>query len=658
MQRLVRHPSIARLILLVIFVIVVGALLRDHTGLPVLPSALFSDAPDGYEGKNHLAAGAETPFLQIGATQPVWWFDWERDAFATARMLNRPILLYSCVVWHVQCRALDARLFSDAGLARRINRWFVPIRVDRELRPDLDQRYRTAAKAIGGSADMAVVAFLTPDGEIFYAMHESPEDFEEVLATIATTYTTSQASLDAVAARLHGQLQEFFLADWSGPSVPSLTMVRRFRAQTERDFDTTHGGFLDPAGKFPEPAILQLYLHMGIRLHDRQALEMALQTLRRMGASALYDHLEGGFFWGARDREWRSPYFAKLLSVNAQLLHLYVEAYAATNDPALRTVAESLVRYLGGRLWDQQQRAFRSSEMWTVTQATWTWQEIHQVLSGRALQVAIVLFDLRPAPRIFAGAPKANVLARARTVAEVARQLGWRDDEVTQAYHQAVAQLATARAARAASQQDATAYADANGMAIAALFRAGQVLALPDAHALAQSALERWREEAGDFGAGFPHRVRANKSRSPWLSDQVWMLDALLHGHAAARVPEWLADATTLATFIEQTFSAPKLAGFFDRPAGPSRDAGLGMLDDPVRPYFDDREYRAVNPQLALAYQQLVDVTGNQDWQSTADGILLGIGGAASEGSSRVLATYVAAVLARATRSSPATLGD
>lgn len=653
MQRLIRHPSLARLLLLVIFVITVGALLRDHTGLPARTSAFFSDAPDGYEGTNHLGATAVTPFLQIGATQPVWWFDWERDAFATARMLNRPILLYSCVVWHVQCRTFDARLFSDAGMAQQINRWFVPIRLDRELRPDLDLRYRTAAKAIGGSGDMAVVAFLTPDGEIFYAMNESPDDFEEVLTTIATTYTARRASMDAVAARLHGQLQEFFLADWAGASVPSLGMVERFRAQTAREFDATHGGFLDPAGKFPEPAILQLYLHMGIRLQDRQALDMALQTLRRMSTSALHDHLEGGFFWGARDREWRAPYFAKLLSVNAQLLHLYVEAFAATNDPALRTVAESLVRYLGGRLWDPSQRVFRSSEMWTVTQATWTWQEIHQVLSGRALQVAILLFDLRPAPRIFAGAPKANVLARTRTMAEVATQLGWSTDEVSQAYHQVVAQLATARAARAVPQQDGTAYADANGMAIAALFYAGQVLGLPDAHALAQRALEHWREEAGDYSAGFPHRSGADVPRSPWLSDQVWMLEALLHGYAATRVPDWLTDAATLATFIEQTFSAPKLAGFYDRPAGLSRDAGLGMLADPLRPYFDDREYRAVNPQLALVYQQLVDVTGNQDWQSAADGILLGIGGAASEGSSRALATYAAAVLAHATRVLP-----
>ena len=207
---------------LVLFAISVGALLRDHTGLPVgkiSPRPLRGEH-SAYEGINHMTSAA-TPFLRAGAAHEIWWFGWQREAFAVARLLNRPIMLYSGNAWSDLARHLDQTIFTNPELAQLINDRVIPVRVDQADYPEVEVRYHLAARAIGGGSHDVLVVFLTPSGEIFFAADalDNPDDAWRELATVidsvSTYYRQNTAVMESNAASLHSQLKAYSIAYWA-----------------------------------------------------------------------------------------------------------------------------------------------------------------------------------------------------------------------------------------------------------------------------------------------------------------------------------------------------------------------------------------------------------------------------------------------------------
>ncbi|MGH7504198.1 MAG: thioredoxin domain-containing protein, partial [Longimicrobiales bacterium] len=113
-------------------------------------------------------SGERSPFLQHGATQPVNWLPWGDVAFERARALDRPILLDIGAVWCHWCHVMDRESYEDVETAALINERFVPVKVDRDERPDVDARYQRAVQLLTGQGGWPVTAFLTPEGEVFY----------------------------------------------------------------------------------------------------------------------------------------------------------------------------------------------------------------------------------------------------------------------------------------------------------------------------------------------------------------------------------------------------------------------------------------------------------------------------------------------------------
>ena len=77
-----------------------------------------------------------SPYLQQHAHNPVNWFPWGDEAFATAKRLNRPLLVsigYSTCHW---CHVMEEESYDNQKIAEYINKHFIAIKVDRESRPD------------------------------------------------------------------------------------------------------------------------------------------------------------------------------------------------------------------------------------------------------------------------------------------------------------------------------------------------------------------------------------------------------------------------------------------------------------------------------------------------------------------------------------------
>ncbi len=297
---------------------------------------------------NHLG-GETSPYLLQHAHNPVDWYPWGPEALEKARREHKPILLsvgYSACHW---CHVMAHESFEDPDTAAQMNAQFVNIKVDREERPDLDRIYQTAHSLLtrrpGG---WPLTVFLTADDQVpFFAGTYFPDtprhgmpSFREVLQGITDYLVEHPEQIRAQNRSLIDALQTMNSA--TATATLNALPLDAARQQLEKNFDARDGGFGD-APKFPHPTNLERLLrhwagsHSATGQPDRRALHMAMFSLEQMAHGGLFDQLGGGFCRYSVDAHWMIPHFEKMLYDNGALLALYAEAWAITQNPAVRT---------------------------------------------------------------------------------------------------------------------------------------------------------------------------------------------------------------------------------------------------------------------------------------------------------------------------------
>jgi uncharacterized protein YyaL (SSP411 family) len=276
-------------------------------------------------------ANERSPYLRQHANNPVDWHPWGEEAFATARESDRPIFLsigYAACHW---CHVMEHESFRDPQLAAYLNTHFVPVKVDREARPDVDALYIAALLQINGNAGWPASLFLLPDGRPFtgatylppQAAHGLPS-FRQVLERVHENWRKNREAVERAAEGLVALIAH---EDSETQDIrPNLDGYREAVTATLRLHDAEHGGF-GGEQKFPQPALLELLL-LGAHDHRTGSREALDRTLRAMDQGGLQDPLGGGFHRYCIDRAWTVPHFEKMLYDNAQLLRVYARASA------------------------------------------------------------------------------------------------------------------------------------------------------------------------------------------------------------------------------------------------------------------------------------------------------------------------------------------
>jgi len=289
-------------------------------------------------------ANATSPYLLQHAGNPVDWWEWGPDAFDEAKRRDTPILLsvgYAACHW---CHVMAHESFEDPELAAYLNPRFVPVKVDREERPDVDAIYMEAVQAMTGHGGWPMTAFLTPGGEPFHVGTYFPPrprqgvpSFRQVLEAVAQAWVERRSDIDRVGAEIVRRLSERpVLAGGTAPGEGELgSAVARLRGE----YDGVDGGF-GSAPKFPPSMVMEFLLRHHARTGSHEALEMVEVTLDAMARGGIYDQLAGGFARYSVDDGWVVPHFEKMLYDNALLLRVYAHWWRATASP----VAERIVR--------------------------------------------------------------------------------------------------------------------------------------------------------------------------------------------------------------------------------------------------------------------------------------------------------------------------
>ncbi|MEX5301329.1 thioredoxin domain-containing protein [Kocuria sabuli] len=523
--------------------------------------------------------GQSSAYLRQHADNPVDWQPFDDAAFAEAARRDVPVFLsvgYAACHW---CHVMAHESFEDPEVGAYLDEHFVPVKVDREERPDVDAAYMSATQLLTGQGGWPMSVFLTPDGRAFHAgtyfpprpAHGMPS-FRQLLEAVTEAWTDRRDELeqaaDAVARAVSGQAEDLRTA-LSGGAVPvpaaeggpDLTAVA-LEVLLQKE-DPEHGGF-GGAPKFPPATVLPL-LELAATGTEEQvagrARDLLVRTLDTMRASAVFDQVGGGFYRYSVTREWSLPHYEKMLYDNAQLLRAY--ARAAAREPGRgydRTAADTagfLLRELrlpGG--------AFASSLDADTPSADgdvhsgegafylWTRAELVEVLgSGRGTAVADLM-------GVAAGRPRPL---------HPGRVLG--DEE--QALWDAVRPgLAAARASRTAPARDDKVVAGWNGLTVTALAEAGVLLQDPALVLAAEEAAGHLWEVHWDGRrlARTSHAGSAGGSIEGLLEDYAMLAEAFLALYRATGATTWFERARELAGVAEERFSHPAADGGEEAP--------------------------------------------------------------------------------------------
>jgi uncharacterized protein YyaL (SSP411 family) len=291
-----------------------------------------------------------SPYLLAHKDNPVAWEPWDAEALARARQADKPILLsigYSACHW---CHVMAHESFEDPQTAELINDLFIPIKVDREQRPDLDAIYQAALAELGQQRGWPLTMFLTPDGRPFGGGTYFPPEprfgrpaFANVLRSMAEAYATDPDGVVAKAARLTEAVASQARGR-SGGDI-STTQLNHVASQLLDGIDVVYGGFGRNA-KFPHSMALELLWRAHRRTGHGPYRDAVVLTAEQMCLGGLYDHLGGGFARYAVDERWLVPHFEKMLYDNALLIDLLTLLWQDTRRPLFEARVAETVAWL------------------------------------------------------------------------------------------------------------------------------------------------------------------------------------------------------------------------------------------------------------------------------------------------------------------------
>ena len=554
-----------------------------------------------------------SPYVDQHIGNPVDWYEWGPDAFATARARDVPIFLsvgYAACHW---CHVMAHESFEDEATARYLNDHFVSIKVDREERPDIDAVYMAATTALTGSGGWPMSVWLDHEGRVFHAGTYFPPQpmrgrpsFPQILMAITDAWTGRRDEVVRSAGSIDQALRDREQAVVAGEADPDEIMtaaVDELRAAV----DPVNAGF-GGAPKFPPAMVLQFLLRHHENTGDPAALDMVETTCAAMARGGIHDQLAGGFARYSVDAAWEIPHFEKMLYDNALLLMVFTDLWRVTDSDAVRRVVESTADFLVTELVTPEGGFAAALDADSVppddpkaaavegAYYVWTPDQLDAVLGPDDGQWAADLFDVTVAGTFEHGTSTLTLhddpddwsrFARVREALRQAREVcpaPHRDDKVVAAW---------------------------NGLAITALVRAGIALDRPDWVAAAVRAGEVLRE----LHVLPDSLLRVSRAGSPGsapgvLEDYGHVVVAFAWLAAVTRDPGWFDAAVALTRTMVTQFHDD--TGFADTAV----DAEP-LVRRPRDP--SDNAYPSGTAAAAAALITMASLSGDQEWRNLAD---------------------------------------
>ncbi|GAB1441825.1 thioredoxin domain-containing protein [Ignavibacteriales bacterium] len=516
----------------------------------------------------------KSPYLLQHANNPVDWYPWGEEAFMKALKEDKPVFLsigYSTCHW---CHVMEKESFEDAVVADIMNKNFVPVKVDREERPDIDSIYMAVCQMIAGSGGWPLTVIIKPDKKPFFAGTYFPKESRhgrmgliDLLNKVISLWNERRSEIDASASQITAALNE--TPSPANGNNPGLEDFHTAYSQFESRFDPAHGGF-GSAPKFPSPHNLIFLLRYYVLTGKTKALEMAEKTLISMRLGGIYDHLGNGFHRYSTDEEWRLPHFEKMLYDQAMLMYAYSSAYKVTGDNFYKEVISEIFQYVKTDLssdeggWLSAEDADSDGEEGKFY--VWSYDELKEYFDDDFENFREIFFvDERGnfVDRIRGGYTGENVIHLSEPLEFTAKRLGKPVEWVAEKVEGYKSRLLEERNKRIRPHLDDKILADWNGLMIAALAFAGRTTKEQLFTKAAEDTVNFIEKYMVVNGALF-HRYRQKDIAIPaFLDDLAFYSFGLLELYKSTYDSKYLALALKYAQTLINGFHDKKNGGFY-----------------------------------------------------------------------------------------------
>ena len=615
----------------------------------------------------------KSPYLLQHALNPVDWFAWGDEAFEKAKHENIPLFLsvgYSTCHW---CHVMERESFENREIAELLNSNFVSVKVDREELPDVDRLYMNYVQSSTGNGGWPMSVWLTPERKPFYGgSYFPPEDryglpgFKTIILSIARLWKNDKSKIIDSSGSFFNSLDQF-----SGKNPTALPGENEAQKSCfgwlENNYDSRFGGF-GGAPKFPRPVLLNFLFSYAYHTGNKKALEMALNTLKKMAEGGIHDHIGvtgkggGGFARYSTDARWHVPHFEKMLYDNAQLAVSYLEAFQCSGDIFFKSTAKDIFNFVlcdmtspDGGFYSAEDADSLETASGTIKKEgafyLWSADELQQILEDETLTA---IFSFTYGIRVEGNAMHdphgefigKNILMQHATIEETADRFGKTIEEINAVLDDARTKLYAARTKKPKPFLDDKILTAWNGLMISALAKGYRVLHHKPYLNAAKKAADFILDKLYDRKKGLLlRRYRdGNAAIAGKAEDYAFFVQGLIELYEASFDPQYLLSALELAELQNSLFYDTAQGGYFTT-AVDDNSVPLRLKED-----YDGAEPSA-NSVSALNLLRLSEITGEEKFSIRAEEAIKSCGSMIAENSHALPQMLVALNFARKRKS-------
>lgn len=577
------------------------------------------------KNKQNRLAQSQSPYLLQHASNPVDWFPWSDEAFKKAKDENKPIFLsigYSTCHW---CHVMEHESFEDSTVAELMNENFVNIKVDREEMPEVDHLYMSVCQAMTGRGGWPLTIIMTPDKEPFFAGTYFPKTGQgkrpgmlQLIPSLANAWETKQEEIKKSIAKIQDYLIQI---NTSTPGEEwDETMIKDAFTHFASSYDPDYGGF-GRAPKFPSPHNLILLLRYGKLYNDTNALKMVDTTLHYMRLGGMFDQIGLGFHRYSTDKRWLLPHFEKMLYDQAMLSLAYIEAYHIMGNESHASVAREIFTYVLREMTHEDGGFFSAedadSEGEEGTFYVWTKNELVEVLGKKNGEIMAKVYGFTDSGNFHDEATgqttgKNIPFLSLQPQKDLIKKLDIKADKLDDIINESREKLFRKRESRIHPLKDDKILTDWNGLMIASLARAGQILNDEEYINKAEKAAKFVNDNLTNKEGKLIKRYRLGEAGlQPHLDDYSFMIWGLLNLYEATFKTEYFSRAINFMEIMVQDFS-DESGGFYIG----SKDAEKLMVR--AKDSFDSA-IPSGNSVAAMNLFRLGKMTGNTKWTELGD---------------------------------------
>ena len=508
----------------------------------------------------------KSPYLLQHAHNPVDWHPWGTAAFAKAKEEDKLLLVsigYATCHW---CHVMERESFEDPELAAFLNDHFVPVKVDREERPDVDKIHMDALHALGQQGGWPLNMFVTPEGKPVTGGTYFPprpmygrKSFRELLESLALIWKDEREKIFTTADQLTAHLQQKAVPTADGHPELNWEAEEQTVAQFRESYDSQHGGFKQQhQNKFPPNMGLMLLLRHYKRTGEGHSLEMVEMTLQKMFAGGIYDQLGGGLSRYSTDYEWLVPHFEKMLYDNSLFVWALIETFQITKNPLYESAVRDVLAYVSRDMTSPDGAFFSAedadSEGVEGKFYVWSKAEVLKIIGAESGELACAFWGITEHGN-FEGSSIPN---RPRSDEDVAAQFRITPEKMRKTLRTAREKLMAVRSKRVRPLLDDKVLTSWNALMISAFARASRVFNDPEFEKMATRAADFIFNNLFDDSGRLLRRWRDGEARFPaYLCDHAQLSVACLDLYEATYDPVWFRKAVELSDKINRLFRNP-----------------------------------------------------------------------------------------------------